>query len=386
MPSTSASITSTTLATPSSKTSTVDHQSNASSLIPISSDITSPDIVISNGTVLDAKAISPFVTAILDPAATNLPRLQCPPLNVDRYDVLRTKPEGRLNNRDQPRIDYFFALNLRNCVGLLPRLLGSIIEAIRFLGPSRCALSIVEGNSPDGTGDILNALGPFLEELGIVYLYNNSAIDPAKGDRIQKLIRLRNLALYPLFKREVYVSEDTTVLFINDVAACTEDILELALQRYDLNADMTCAMDWTFPGDSQDPTFYDVWIARDIQGDTFFRIGQNGNWDLAWELFPDNPQSKSRLNSHLPFQVFACWNGAVVFTAAPLLNGLRFRQVNAKADECWQGEPELFCKDMWFRGYGRIAVVPSVNLEYTDERAARLKTAKGQGEIYSLLL
>lgn len=45
--------------------------------------------------------------------------------------------------------------------------------------------------------------------------------------------------------------------------------------------------------------------------------------------------------------------------------------------ECYQGEPELFCKDLWHQGYGKIAVVPSVNLEYTDERGKSVKAVKG---------
>ncbi|KAI9163794.1 Alpha-1,3-mannosyltransferase CMT1 [Paramyrothecium foliicola] len=332
---------------------------------------------VRNGSTLDADTIAPFISAILDPSATHLPRLECPSLNTDRYGTLRTNPDNQNYDADKIHIDYFFALDLRQCIGLLPRLLGSIVEAMRFLGPARCALSIVEGNSPDGTGDILIAMQPFMEDLGIAYFYNYSSIDPSKGDRIQKLTQLRNLALDPLTQRLVHVSNTTTVLFINDVAACVEDILELALQRVSLGADMTCAMDWTFPEGAQDPNFYDVWISRDIQGDTFFRIGNNGEWDLAWNLFPNNPDTKARLNHQLPFQVFACWNGATAFTAEPLLAGLRFRQVNAAADECFQGEPELFCKDMWFWGYGKIAVIPSVNLEYTDKRGARVKIAKG---------
>ncbi|KAF5006801.1 hypothetical protein FDECE_6856 [Fusarium decemcellulare] len=361
--------------TPSTTSIRVD-QTQGSSFTSIPTPTPSQAIIISNGTILDARRIAPFVTAILDPAATHPPRLQCPPLNNTRYDALGTEPDAQRTDVPQ-HIDYFFALNLRNCIDLLPRLLGSIVEAIRFLGPHRCALSIVEGNSPDGTADVIIALRPFLEDLGIHYIYNNSAIDPSKNDRIGKLVKLRNLVLGPLFKKEVNVSEETTVVFINDVAACTEDILELVLQRRNLNADMTCAMDWSFPGGADDPTFYDVWISRDGQGDTFFRIGENGNWERAWELFPDNPQTKARFEAHLPFQVFACWNGATAFIAAPLLEGLRFRMVNGTADECWQGEPQLFCKDMTFRGYDRIAVIPSVNLEYDNERARRLKMNKG---------
>lgn len=264
---------------------------------------------------------------------------------------------------------------MRNCLELLPRLLGSIVEAIRFLGPHRCALSIVEGNSPDGTSDVLSALGPFLHDVGVAYFYNSSKINPTKGSRIGKLAQLRNLALNPLYKGEVNAAEDTTVLFINDVAACAEDILELALQRRNLNADMTCAMDWTFVG--PDPTFYDIWIARTIHGDSFFEVGANGNWNSAWNLFWNAPETRSRYNAQLPFQVFACWNGATAFTAAPLFHGLRFRDVNSDKKECFQGEPQLFCKDLWSRGYRKIAVVPTVNLEYSDEKGADIKRLKG---------
>ncbi|KAL9944301.1 hypothetical protein ACHAQF_001440 [Verticillium nonalfalfae] len=136
---------------------------------------------------------------------------------------------------------------------------------------------------------------------------------------------------------------------------------------------MTCALDWTYVG--RDPTFYDVWVARGINGDSFFNIPPNGSWDYAWNLFWNHPQTKARLDSNVPFQAFACWNGATAFTAAPLLDGLRFRNVHK--GECAQGEPQMFCKDLWHRGFGKIAVVPAVNLEYSDEKAEKLKKLKG---------
>ncbi|KAG5824055.1 hypothetical protein H9Q74_005854 [Fusarium xylarioides] len=333
---------------------------------------TTPTPTISNGTILSAERISPYIAAILDPLSTALPRLECPALNVNRYKILQDS--RHLDNVPDSQIDYFFALNLRNCIGLLPRLIGSIVEAVRYLGPHRCALSIVEGNSPDGTSDILSALRPFLQDLGLVYFYNNSKINPAQGNaRIHKLAQLRNLALTPLYKEQVKVTDETTVLFINDVSACTEDILELALQRSSLNADMTCAMDWTYVG--PDPTFYDIRIARTIAGDSFFEVGSDGNWNSAWNLFWNAPGTRSRYDAQQPFQVFACWNGATAFTAAPLLHGLRFR--DTRKGECFQGEPQLFCKDMWSRGFRKVAVVPSVNLEYSDEKAADIKKLKG---------
>ncbi|CAJ2504744.1 Uu.00g121380.m01.CDS01 [Anthostomella pinea] len=157
---------------------------------------------------------------------------------------------------------------------------------------------------------------------------------------------------------------------------------------------MTCAMDWTYVG--RDPTFYDVWVARTLRGDLFFDIPSDGSWDSAWNLLWNDAEARERFGRTLPFQVYACWNGAVAFGAAPVL-GLgtsvndvgdetleRERNTTEKVEfraprdgECYAGEPTLFCKDLWWNGYGRIAVVPSVNLEYSNEAAAKIKQLKG---------
>lgn len=46
-------------------------------------------------------------------------------------------------------------------------------------------------------------------------------------------------------------------------------------------------------------------------------------------------------------------------------------------DKCFQGQPQLFCKDIWWNGFGRLAVVPSVNLGYTNAARRRVKKQKG---------
>ncbi|KAJ4859765.1 cryptococcal mannosyltransferase 1 domain-containing protein [Trichoderma breve] len=288
--------------------------------------------------------------ALADPSRS--PSLECPAINRTRYGSLNSKLPS------DPAIKYFFALNLRQNLPLLPQLIGSIVEAIRFLGPTQCVLSIVEGNSPDGTADVLAALRPALESLRVTYYFESSAIDPSKDNRVARLAQLRNKALAPLLDLHGKATSDTTVIFLNDVSACSEDILELVHQRNVLGADMTCAMDWTYVGEH--PTFYDVWIARTIHGDSFFEIPPDGNWNSR------------------PFQVFSCWNGATAFTVQPILEKtVEFRAANETAGECRQGEPQLFCKDLWFKGYRKIAVVPSVNLEYSVEKAKKIKEAKG---------
>ncbi|EMR64355.1 putative glycosyltransferase family 69 protein [Eutypa lata UCREL1] len=99
------------------------------------------------------------------------------------------------------------------------------------------------------------------------------------------------------------------------------------------------------PGDSSDVALPGQWVARTLQGDLFFDIPpEDASWNSAWNLFWNDAATRDRYNKKLPFQV---------------------------------GEPTLFCKDLWWAGYGRIAVVPSVNLEYSDEAAKKIKDLKG---------
>lgn len=253
---------------------------------------------------------------------------------------------------------------------MLPRLLGSIVESIQFLGPEHCVLSILEGNSPDGTADVLNAIRPHLESLGVRYYVDSSTIDPTKSERIQALAEVRNLALKPLIVNKADASADTTIVFLNDVAACSDSILELVYQRRNLGADMVCGMDWNL----EPPRFYDIWIARTLKGDDFIDV-PNGNWSAITDLFWNDDYVMSRYRANRPFQVFACWNGGAVFGAQSTLEGLRFRA--AKEGECYQGEPQIFCKEMWYKGFGKIAVVPSVNYEYTIDMGRKINKWKG---------
>lgn len=313
-----------------------------------------------------------YIKSIMTPEDNTIPRMECPATDGKRYDYLKSKTEKPSFRAVRPK--YFFAIDLHQCVSLLPRLIGSAIEAMRFLGPENCALSIVEGRSTDGTFEILKLLRAEIESMGASYYFNSSDLNPTAGARIEILAELRNLAVQPLMAQPEKYDASTTVVFLNDVAICKEDILELIHQRINQSADMVCAMDWTYVGEH--PTFYDVWIARDIAGDTFFNIPPDGNWDSAWNLFWNNTETRERFFEHKPFQVFSCWNGATVFTAKPLLErALGFR--GPKKTECFQGEPEIFCKELWKAGYGKIAVVPSVNLEYSNERGKDIKALKG---------
>ncbi|KAK5660562.1 hypothetical protein OQA88_13113 [Cercophora sp. LCS_1] len=371
--------------------------SNSSEPLPDDDDWVPPSAAVR---VAKAQRIVP---SILDPSSTSIQRVRCPAINSTRYALLiPTSPTRK----------YLFALNLRQCIGLLPRLMGSILEAITFLGPENCALSVVEGNSNDGTLEVLRLLTTPLDDLSIPYYLVTNTLDPTNGDRIKKLAILRALALEPLTgpspvppptrdsdgvhnspEANTYWSvpqpelrptfaPDTTVIFINDVAACAEDLLELAYQRTLQNADMTCAMDWAHGKDDYNektniPFFYDAWIGRDINGEIFFEIDpETTDWKNATNLFPHEPVARQALSVGASFQVFACWNGAVAFGAEPIMTKeVEFRW--AKGKECFAGEVQLFCKDLWMAGRGKIAVVPSVNLQYSDKRGTMIKKQRG---------
>ena len=329
--------------------------------------------------LLDAASL--YVDAIIAPGDTNLLKLECPVPSGDRYEHLRFYEESDWNaqNIEEDPLKYFFALDLYQCAYVLARLLGSILEAMKFLGPQHCALSIVEGRSKDGTFETLLLLTEQLDQLGVRYFLQSNERNPqrvgggATGDRIEALVILRNQALQPLVDLQLGDDTETTVVFVNDVAICMEDMLELIYQRYRQNADMTCAMDWEVGAAT---FFYDAWISRGINGDSFFPISPDGNWDNATNLFWNDPKTLKLFNAGRPFQVFSCWNGAVTFTAKPIIQQkIQFR--NAPTSECLQGEPVSFCKDLWIEGYGRIAVIPSVNLAYSNEKGREIKASKG---------
>lgn len=131
-----------------------------------------------------------------------------------------------------------------------------------------------------GTPEVLEALRTEIESLGTQYFFRTSDVDPKQGERITSLAELRNLAILPMIDdKQQYSATDTAVIFLNDVAICMEDILELIYQRFELDADMTCAMDWTYVG--ANPTFYDIWIARTMKGNSFFNIPEDRSWDFV---------------------------------------------------------------------------------------------------------
>jgi len=45
--------------------------------------------------------------------------------------------------------------------------------------------------------------------------------------------------------------------------------------------------------------------------------------------------------------------------------------------ECWTGEPTNLAIDFWRLGFGKIMIVPSVNVAYSDTEATQVKNRRG---------
>ncbi|KAJ5894955.1 hypothetical protein N7495_006646 [Penicillium taxi] len=328
-------------------------------------------------THVSQEELEKYLHAILDYKDTSFEQVPCPVNIGNRYKELQATASGN------GQIRYFFALDLYQSAAIIPRLFSSIIEAIRFLGPEHCAISIVEGRSEDGTYEILAALKSRVEVMGAHVFLSTSTINPLNGklNRIEALSKLRNKALDPLKAQgpsglmpelaDMY-SPEAVIIFINDIALCPEDILELVFQHVNQEAHMTCAFDWIFNG----TLFYDSWVSRSLVGNTFFEVPHDGSWDYSKDMFFDDPESKSRYEAFQPVQVYSCWGGMVTLDAVSFAEDtIKFR--SSEEGECYMGEPTLLGKDLYRLKLGKILAIPSVNVAYSDKEAVGTKYVRG---------
>ena len=302
-------------------------------------------------------------------------RISCPSDIGSRYEKLKEDPDGSGKAR------YFFALNLVEAAHILPRLMSSIVEAMRYLGPARCAISIVAGASEDGTWDILAALKPRIDEMGAQFFLATGKYD-ADSSGPGTFAKLRNKALEPLRAKGVEpvhalsaaYSPDAVIIFLDDIALCPEDILELVFQHVNQGAHMSCAFDWVFNG----TVFHDIWDSRSLGGNTFFEIPHDGSLKHKDDMFFDDAANQHRYEKFQPLQVYSCWGGMVTLDAASFAEGtVGFRSTEQTDSDCYTGEATLLAKDLFASGLGRILAVPSVNVAYSNDEALGTKHTRG---------
>lgn len=309
--------------------------------------------------------------------------------------------------------------NLRNSESIMPNFMLQLLRFVGRLPQGAVVVSIYESGSTDQTWvwlDVLRRLLDFADVPNNV-TFRGGLIRGRSENRIGFLAKVRNAVLDPFIRRGpsqgLSESSDTSltthwdvdkVVFVNDVFFCAHHIFRLA--RHD--ADIACGLDFVrrMNGLSKEDQrllmvkdlstsaglplwfinfashwywllkqwrrylgrrsyvlrhipliFYDKWVSHDMNGKQF----------LNYPPYVSDEYGAARLKDGLPFPAQCCWNGLVVFTAAPFQAGIHFR--NHEPGECAGSECFLMCHDFFRLGYGKVVVDPGVRVAYTYDDA-----------------
>ncbi|KAJ2924220.1 hypothetical protein H1R20_g12872, partial [Candolleomyces eurysporus] len=276
-----------------------------------------------------------------------------------------SEPEDRLAQvrRDLQRSDghkYFFAINLYNSFDVIPDLFATLFRVSAILGYHNVFVSIYENGSTDQTKALLRIFDALTRSVGMrVLIRTSTRTRGAFNHRIEYLAEVRNAAFVPLHElRDAEGEVFDSIIFMNDILPCVDDLLELIWQSRRNNAGITCAADYMYHEEIQAPVFYDNWVARDINGTAL----ENAPFEKIFH----HQASSSRWQKHLPLQVQSCWNGIAVLDPEPFYRPphVKFRMAKITEGECSASECSLICNDYWEAGYGRIMMVPRVKLAY----------------------
>ncbi|THH11304.1 hypothetical protein EW146_g8089 [Bondarzewia mesenterica] len=255
---------------------------------------------------------------------------------------------------------YFFAINLYNSFDVIPDLFATLFRVASVLGYHNVFVSIYENGSTDQTKALLRIFDALTRSVGMrVTIRTSQRTRGAFNHRIEYLAEVRNAAFVPLHElRDAEGEYFDTIIFMNDILPCIDDLLELIWQSRRNNAGITCAADYMYHDEIGSPVFYDNWVARDVNGTAL----ENAPFE---NIFHHQP-SAERFQRHLPIQVQSCWNGIAVLDPAPFYTPphVRFRMARIVDGECSASECSLICNDYWESGYGRILMVPRVKLAY----------------------
>lgn len=186
------------------------------------------------------------------------------PPSKSLFDAVKLIPSGDLDQRDREnrrqRVlsslqsttgqghKYFFAINLYNSFDVIPDIFSTLFRVASILGFNNVFVSIYENGSKDQTKALLNILDALLRSVGMrVVIRTSQRTRGAFNHRIEYLAEVRNAALVPLHELRDREGEFfDTIVFMNDILPCVDDVLELIWQSRKQNAGVTCAADYMF--------------------------------------------------------------------------------------------------------------------------------------------
>jgi alpha-1,3-mannosyltransferase len=143
---------------------------------------------------------------------------------------------------------YFFAINLYNSFDVIPDLFGTLFRVAAVVGYQNVFVSIYENGSSDQTKALLRIFDALCRSVGLrVVIRTSRRTRGAFNHRIEYLAEVRNAAFGPLFElREERGETFDSIVFMNDILPCVDDILELIWQSRLNNAGITCAADYMY--------------------------------------------------------------------------------------------------------------------------------------------
>lgn len=143
---------------------------------------------------------------------------------------------------------YFFAINLYNSFDVIPDLFASMFRVGAIVGYENVFVSIYENGSNDQTKALLKIFDALTRSVGMRFTIRTS--HRRRGQfvhRIEYLAEVRNAALRPLYElRDSEGEVFDSIIFMNDVLPCVDDLLELIWQSRRQNAAITCAADYMY--------------------------------------------------------------------------------------------------------------------------------------------
>ena len=162
--------------------------------------------------------------------------------NVDGDYVPTTHRFGPDNHK------YFFAINLYNSFDVIPDLFATLFRVAAILGYHNVYVSIYENGSTDQTKALLRIFDALCRSVGLrVTIRTSMRTRGAFNHRIEYLAEVRNAAFVPLHElRDAENEYFDSIIFMNDVLPCVDDLLELIWQSRRNNAGITCAADYMY--------------------------------------------------------------------------------------------------------------------------------------------
>lgn len=117
-----------------------------------------------------------------------------------------------------------------------------------ILGFNNVFISVYENGSSDQTKALLRVFDALCRSVGLrVIIRSSLRVRGAFHHRIEYLAEVRNEALAPLWEmRDEDGEVFDSIIFMNDVLPCIDDLLELVWQSRRQNAGITCGSDYIF--------------------------------------------------------------------------------------------------------------------------------------------